>query len=302
MKRLLLAALILFPSSALADRTTRPCNSAATVQFELRDAEETDKGLILETSATCATGDVKYILDGGAATNTTNCFASEGNGVYSLALVAAETNGARTSIVIDDATATDVWVPKVINIDTYGTSCGTHSTDVNVASIDANAVTASAIATDAITAAKIAADAITSSEIATNAIGAAEIDAAAIGSSELADNAITAAKIAADAVGASEIATDAIGSAEIAASAIGASEIGTDAIDNDALAANAVDEIWAETAEDASATTALGYLDAIKKYVANKLTISGSSYEVFKDDGTTSFETGTTSATGRNPS
>ena len=312
---------LLIPSAALADRTTRPCNEAATIQFELRDAEESTPGLILEDSASCATGDVKYILDGAASANTSNCFTSEGNGVYSLALVAAETNGARTSIVIDDATATEVWVAKVINIDTYGTSCGTHDTDVNVASVDtdaidadaiaanaitsselaADSITASQIATDAITSAEIASGAITSDEIATNAIGAAEIDAAAIGASELATDAIDADAIAASAIGASEIATDAIGAAEIAASAIGASEVGTDAIDSDAVATTAWSELLDTDVEDWA--SGLGsYIDAIKKYVANKLTISGSNYEVFKDDGSTSFETGTTSATGRNPS
>lgn len=49
--------------------------------------------------------------------------------------------------------------------------------------------------------------------------------------------------------------------------------------------------------------TGLGmYIDYIKKYVSNKLTISGSNYTIYKDDGITTFDSGTTGASGRDPS
>jgi hypothetical protein len=122
---------------------------------------------------------------------------------------------------------------------------------------------------------------------------------------------ITASVIAADAIGASEIATDAIGSAEIAADAIGASEIASDAVGASEIAASAItssefaqsaaDKTWNTAPQDGTSTTALGYLDAIKKYVSNKMTIVGSNYQIFKDDQTTSYATGTTNSAGRDP-
>lgn len=95
----------------------------------------------------------------------------------------------------------------------------------------------------------------------------------------------------ANTVTASAIATDAIGASEIGASAITSSE----------FAQSAANKVWDIAPEDGTATTALGYLDAIKKYVANKMTIVGSDYEIFKDDQTTSYATGTTNSAGRDP-
>lgn len=51
-----------------------------------------------------------------------------------------------------------------------------------------------------------------------------------------------------------------------------------------------------------AANTAGDYINKIKKYVANKITISGSTYSVKEDDGSTEFESGTTSTTERTPS
>lgn len=72
--------------------------------------------------------------------------------------------------------------------------------DSHVNDIAANAVSNTAIADNAITAAKIAANAITSSEIADNAITAAKISTGAITSAKFASNSITAAALATDAV------------------------------------------------------------------------------------------------------
>ena len=51
-----------------------------------------------------------------------------------------------------------------------------------------------------------------------------------------------------------------------------------------------------------AAGTAGDYLNRVKKYVANKLTVSGSTYSVKEDDGSTEFEGGTTTTTERSPS
>lgn len=111
---------------------------------------------------------------------------------------------------------------------------------IGAAEIAANAITTSEFADSTITANKIATDAITAAKIAADAIGASEMAANAIGAAEIATDAITATKIAADAIGASELAADSIGSSEIATDAIGALEIATDAIGASELAANSI--------------------------------------------------------------
>lgn len=85
------------------------------------------------------------------------------------------------------------------------------------------------------------------------------------------------------------------------ADTVTASAVGANAITSSELAQSAADKVWNTAPEDGSASTALGYLDAIKKYVSNKMTIVGSDYEIFKDDQTTSYATGTTNSAGRDP-
>ena len=85
------------------------------------------------------------------------------------------------------------------------------------------------------------------------------------------------------------------------ADTVTASAIASNAITSSEFAQSAGDKVWNTAPQDGSASTALGYLDAIKKYVANKMTIVGSDYEIFKDDQTTSYATGTTNSAGRDP-
>ena len=124
-----------------------------------------------------------------------------------------------------------------------------------------------------------------------NNVNVSSMSNGAITTSVFADNTITAAKFANDAITSAVIATDAIGASEIGASAITSSE----------FAQSAADKVWNTAPQDGTATTALGYLDAIKKYVANKMTVVGTDYEIFKDDQTTSYATGTTNSAGRDP-
>ena len=76
---------------------------------------------------------------------------------------------------------------------------------ISASNINAGAVTAGKIATNAVTASTIAADAITAGKIATNAITAGKIAADAITADKIATNAVTADAIEANAVTASEI-------------------------------------------------------------------------------------------------
>jgi len=119
--------------------------------------------------------------------------------------------------------------------------------------------------------------------------------------SSMSNNVISSSTIATSAIGADEIATDAIGSSEIATSAMGADEIAASAITSSEFSQSAADKVWNTAPQDGSASTALGYLDAIKKYVSNKMSIVGSNYTIYKDDQTTSYATGTTNSSGRDP-
>lgn len=67
------------------------------------------------------------------------------------------------------------------------------------------------------------------------------------------------------------------------------------------LSATGVDDIWdeAQTGHETASTTG-GNLASAKYHVANKATIASGAYTVYKDDGTTSFKTGTTSASDGN--
>jgi hypothetical protein len=62
-------------------------------------------------------------------------------------------------------------------------------------------------------------------------------------------------------------------------------------------------DVFSSTVEGVyGATTMGGYIERIKNYVANKMTKSGSTYTIYKNDETTVYQTGTTSGAGRDPS
>lgn len=61
-------------------------------------------------------------------------------------------------------------------------------------------------------------------------------------------------------------------------------------------------DVWGQTAEGTFGVTTMGgYLERIKKYVANKMTKSGSTYTIYKDDETTVYQTGVTTGSTRDP-
>lgn len=78
---------------------TRVYGTATTIYFPLIDAGAAD---FESTPVTHASGDTQISIDGGAFSNTTNAFAHEGNGIYSLALTAAEVTGTVIVITIID--------------------------------------------------------------------------------------------------------------------------------------------------------------------------------------------------------
>lgn len=110
--------------------------AGATVQFVLYDSS----GKTLQSSATIASGDVKIIKDGGAATNTTNLPTNEGAGVYSLTLTAAETQAERLTVILDDASATETFLGTALHFVTVGNASATLDFDLMDATPDVNTV------------------------------------------------------------------------------------------------------------------------------------------------------------------
>jgi len=132
----------------------RKYGAATTVLFPL----VTKDSQVLLAGATIATGDAKISKDEGAFANTGSVFVDEGSGMYSVALTGTEMEAARISILIVDQTDPAEWEDQVIVIDTYGHASAQHAfdldtatQDVNVASIDADTITAASIAANAIT-------------------------------------------------------------------------------------------------------------------------------------------------------
>jgi hypothetical protein len=76
-------------------------NRAQTIYFPLITSGGTD----FQTTWTPATGETQYSIDGAAFGNTSNNPSHEGNGIWSLALTAAETSGTRIVITVIDAGA-----------------------------------------------------------------------------------------------------------------------------------------------------------------------------------------------------
>ena len=126
-----------------------------TVDFQLFEID----GVDFKTDASHVAGDTKIMIDEGAEGNTDNGFTDEGQG-YSIVISATEMQGARITIYVVDQ-GTKAWLDTAIVVESYGNASAMHAfdldtatQDVNVASMDANTVTASAIAADAITSAK----------------------------------------------------------------------------------------------------------------------------------------------------
>lgn len=89
---------------------------ATTVFFPLIDKGATD---FEATPVTIASGDTQISKDGGAFANTTNAFAHEGNGIYSLSLTATEMEAKQIVITVKDQ-GTKEWEDQAIIITTNG--------------------------------------------------------------------------------------------------------------------------------------------------------------------------------------
>lgn len=175
----------------------------------------------LENALTIANTDIVISKNGAADTvkNSGGATAHGAGGIYTLTWDATDTDTVgELYFSVKVAGALVVFGSYVVleeaAYDAMYASAADPKADINVATIDANAITATAIAADAITAAKIADGAIDAATFAAGAIDAAAIADGAIDAATFGAGAINAAAIAADAIGASELAADAV--AEIA--------------------------------------------------------------------------------------
>jgi len=106
----------------------RKYNTGTTIYFPLIGAGTAD----FITSATHAAGDTQIIKDGGAAANTTNAFAHEGNGIYSLALTSTEMQAAKIQVTVIDQ-GTKAYSDQAIILATYGNASAELVFDLSVA-------------------------------------------------------------------------------------------------------------------------------------------------------------------------
>lgn len=153
-----------------------------TVVFPLIERDAVD----FEESASFGSGDARIMKDEGSPSNTSNTPANEGDGHYSITLTATEMQAARIMVLIRDQTDPKVWEDQAIVIETYGHASAQHALDLDDAELDVNVanwrgsqpntlqsgrvdayagalaagvITATAIASSAITSAKMGADA-----------------------------------------------------------------------------------------------------------------------------------------------
>jgi hypothetical protein len=115
----------------MASHYLRKYGVAATIPFELYKLDGTG----LKADAASATTDIQIMKDEGAEGNTTaDAFVDEGQG-YSLALTNTEMTAARIVIYIVDKSSPQVWLDKVLIIETYGNASAQHIFDLGTATV-----------------------------------------------------------------------------------------------------------------------------------------------------------------------
>lgn len=106
----------------------RKRNTGTTIYFPLIKAGAQD--FATSSDYTPVSNDVQFSVDGGAFTNTnTTTPTYEGNGIWSLPLIAAEVNGQVTVVTVVDS-ATKAVEDQAIIIATYGDSSALHKLNV----------------------------------------------------------------------------------------------------------------------------------------------------------------------------
>ncbi len=102
---------------------------ATTIYFPLIDAGAVD---FESTPVSFVAADTQFSEDGAVFANTNSTPSHEGNGIYSLALLGTELEGATIAITVIDA-ATKTWEDQAILIETYGDPSALHEFDLDIA-------------------------------------------------------------------------------------------------------------------------------------------------------------------------
>ena len=217
----------------------RKHNASTTIYFPMIKAGVQDFAVGGDWTPVAA--DTKFSIDGGVFANTGSTPTHEGQGIWSLALTAAECNGAIIAIAVVDAT-TKAVEDQAILIATYGNASAEIRMDFNDAvragltslpnvvagasgglpTIDAGLRVKAdverwlASTPDSLSSGKLPADVKLWLTGTVNALVTGRIDTSV---GVMAANVLTASAIAANAITAAKIATDALGSAQIALSA-----------------------------------------------------------------------------------
>lgn len=106
-------------------------NTATTIYFPLVDFGATD---FESTPVTVADGDAQRSIDGAAFSDTANPV-HEGGGIYSIALVAGDLNGALIVVRIIDQSGPKLWEDTAVIIATYGNASAQHAFDLDSATV-----------------------------------------------------------------------------------------------------------------------------------------------------------------------
>lgn len=191
--------------------------------FRIGPFLDSTDGVTAETGLSIAQADIQISKNGGAfaQTSASPTTTHDADGWYQCPLTSTDTNtlGPLTVQIVMTG-ALPVWEHfMVVPANVYDSLvAGSDTLQADVTQISGSAVSTSSaqLGVNVVNAGGTAwgSGAITAAAIASNAITSAKIAASAIGASQIATDAITAAKIAANAIGASELATDAV--AEIA--------------------------------------------------------------------------------------
>lgn len=136
--------------------------------------------------------------------------------------------------------------------------------------LEDGAVTSSKIGASAVTATAIADEAVTGDKIETSAVVAKHLGTGAVGSTALASGAVTSSKIASGAVTALALATGAVGSSALASNAVTSGKIASAAVTADKLSVAALEDVATNT----------GDLN-----VSGTLTVTGASANLIGNDG-----------------
>lgn len=171
---------------------------AAKVQFLCVSATDHVTGL---TTPAFAAGEVQISKNGGAFGNTTNLPSSIVGGLYRLILTSTETNTEGTLVIraLDSSISGPAMDTSLVLLGVVDAAIAGDAMD-----LVANAVDATSVATDALTAAKFATGCMTADAFAADALVAATFATGCLTSDAFAASSITASAIAAGAIGSSE--------------------------------------------------------------------------------------------------